>query len=254
MPKFTLKSLHSDTLDKMGRDLNRRLEQLKDKVTPHEVGKVAMKLSAPVVLTVKNIGEDVIAEVMSIRINKDKNMTDAQKEVAIAALRKAIDYYSDKIFENYGDLFYKVTGKTFDFADDSNMSASEHEFVEDLARGKIDLGNLKDIAQDTAKDAVANTDASAELEDNLKKAIDGKPGELVADVLSDATGGASATIIDAAIVDGVVHGKITFEDAATEIATDIAGLVLGGTVEADALGVDGAVPSLGDAAVPDAVV
>ncbi len=227
MPKFTLKSLHSDTLDKMGRDLNRRLEELKDKVTKREVEKVAMELSAPIVLTIKNIGEDVIEGVMSVRINKDKNMTDAQKVVAIAALKQAIDQCSDEIFEHYSDLFHKVTGKAFDFADDSEMSATEHEVVDGLVHGKIDLDNLKDLAQETAKEAVANTDASAELEDNLNKAIDGKPGELVADALSSATNGESEKVIDAASIDDVLHGKTSAGDAAAEIATNLVGLVLG---------------------------
>lgn len=224
--KFTLKNLHNETLKKMSRDLNRRLEEIKAKITPQEVGKVAMEISAPVVLTIKNIGEEVVENVMVIRINKDKNMTETQKNVAIAALKQAIDHYSDKVFENYGDLFYKVTGKTFDFADDENMSASEHELAEDLAHGRVNLRDLTELAQDTAKDAISNTDASAELKDNLHKAIDGKPGELVADALSSATDGKSEDVINAETIDDVLAGKKNVDDAVHELATGIAGIVL----------------------------
>jgi hypothetical protein len=229
MPKFTLKNLQSDTLSKMSKSLQKHFEQIGDKIEDRiddidmrEVKEAVMDFTAPIVVSIANIGKAVIENIITHRINKDKNMTDAQKASAIAALDIALEQSSSLFFTNYEELFEKVTGKTFDLADDPNLAAMEEEIAEQIARGKFDAEDIKDLAQDLGKAAIENTDASHALTEAVKTAIDGKPADLIVEASSIVTDGASDKILTTEDVEGVLRGDTgDMLDIAKEIASEI---------------------------------
>lgn len=213
MPKFTPKHLHSDTLSKMTESLKahftafgNKIEDKIDDIDMKEVKEAIMDFTAPIVVSVARIGAGVIKEIITHRINKDKNMNPAQKASAIAALDMALEQSSNVFFENYEELFEKVTGKTFDLADDPNLAAMEDEIAEQIAHGKLKTDDITELAQNLGKQAIENTDASAELTEAVKTAIDGKPAELIVEGASIITDGQSDKILTTEDVAGVLHG------------------------------------------------
>lgn len=229
MPKFTLKDLHSDTLSKMTKSLTKHFNEIGDKIEDKiddidmgEVKEAVMDFTAPIVVSIANIGKAVIENIITHRINKDKNMTDAQKASAIAALDLALEQSSSLFFTNYEELFEKVTGKTFDLADDPELAAQEDAIAEQIAHGHFDAGDIKDLAQDLGKAAIENTDASDALTDAVKTAIDGKPADLIVEVASIATDGDSDKILTTEDVAGVLHGDTgDMLDIAEKVASEI---------------------------------
>jgi hypothetical protein len=229
MPKFTPKHLHSDTLSKMTKSLKKHFDQLGDKIEDKindidvkEAKEAIMDFTAPIVVSIANIGKAVIENIITHRINKDKNMTDAQKASAIAALDLALEQSASLFFTNYEELFEKVTGKTFDLADDPDLAAQEDAIADQIAHGRFDAGDIKDFAQDLGKVAIENTDASDALTDAVKTAIDGKPADLIVEGASIVTDGASDKILTTEDVAGVLHGNTDdMLDIAEKVASEI---------------------------------
>lgn len=245
-------------------------EDIKEEFTPEAIEEAALKISAPILETVKDIADMTFTARIMSSIKKVKpDMTDEELVALQPLVAKLVDEKTDKLFAPYAAKLKEYNITFDDDTDPTNFSASEQAFAAALAEGKIDLDALKALSQDTAKETVEVVGVSEELEahidnaidgkpvdlkelvqdiatevvniipvseevkDNLEKAIDGNPGELVADALSDATGGKSDAVINAETIDAVVDGDLKTTDALDLVADQILA-----TLEANAAAAD----------------